>query len=84
INGKLEICISNTGAKIDDRTIEDPANVKGQKTAAGLELIQTLLREFNLGVDNEKIRFTQEQIQDRLYKCNVIIKLNSWAQIKQN
>lgn len=71
----LEISISNTGPKLDEITQRNPTIVKGHKTAAGIELIQTLLTEFNIG---EKIEITQEPITEELYKINVKLKLFPW------
>jgi hypothetical protein len=69
----LLIRISNTGPAVKNLiAINRKKNIKRYDTSSGIELIDTLLTEFNLG----EMFFEQKDIELELSKFTVILKLN--------
>ncbi|MCX6223080.1 MAG: hypothetical protein NTZ69_19105 [Bacteroidia bacterium] len=75
---QLIISVSNTGPKVDEekclKELNRTKSVKPYKTAAGIELIDTILTTFDLG----ELYFKQEPLHNRLCKFSVELTLNRW------
>ena len=72
---KLIIEISNTGPELSDVTLKKvnrKKNIKRYDNSSGIELIDTILSEFELG----EINFRQKVIKDRLARFTATITLN--------
>lgn len=77
-NQKLIITISNSGPQLlhaEMAKVKSKKNIKENEITSGIELISTLLNEFNLG----EISFEQKQIKDRFYKFSAKIELNEFG-----
>ena len=75
INDKLIIEISNTGPEVGYKTlgkIKKKKNIKRYDNYSGIELIDTIMTEFDLG----EINFSENPIKDRLAKFTTTITLN--------
>jgi hypothetical protein len=71
----LTLILSNTGPKVPSKVMErinTKQNIKKYDNSSGIELINTLFKEFSLG----DIRFDQEKITEELSKFMVLITLN--------
>lgn len=74
-DGRLVLKISNTGPGLDRnelRKVQQKKNIKRYDNSSGIELINTVLQEFELG----EIGFHQERIKNELYRFDVTLKLN--------
>lgn len=72
---KLVVVISSTGPEIsndDLKKINRKKNIKRYDNSSGIELIDTILTEFELG----KISFTQTAIAEKFSKFSATLTLN--------
>ena len=77
----LQITMSNTGPEMSENDL-DKLNknqpVKKYDQSSGVELLHTLLSEFNLG----EIHFTQNELNEKFVKFSVNITLQQWKNEK--